>query len=52
MGKSKLVLVGNVTNADGLAGNLKCRVSSLALKHLDLPLGASSMAKIYLGLYY
>jgi hypothetical protein len=39
--KSKLVLVGNVINAEGLAIILGCRVSSLPMKYLDLPLGAS-----------
>jgi hypothetical protein len=39
---SELVPVGNVGNVEGLAGILGCRVSSLSLKYLGLPLGASS----------
>jgi hypothetical protein len=45
LAKSELVLVGNVENVDGLAGILGCRVSSLPLKYLGLPLGASYKAK-------
>jgi len=40
LSKSKLVLVGNVNNADGLTSILGFRVSSLTLKHLCLLLGA------------
>jgi hypothetical protein len=40
MAKSKLVLVGNVDNMDGLASILGCGVSSLRLKYLGLPLRA------------
>jgi hypothetical protein len=45
LAKSKLVHVGNVNNVDGLASILGCRVSSLPLKYLSLPLGASFKAK-------
>ena len=40
--KSEMVSVGNVENADGLVGIIGCSVSSLPLKYLSLPLGASS----------
>ena len=39
-----LVPLGNVDNVDGLAGILGCGVSSLPLKYLGLPLGASYKA--------
>jgi hypothetical protein len=45
LAKSKLVLVGNVENVDGLAGILSYEVSSLPMKYLDLPLGAAYKAK-------
>jgi hypothetical protein len=45
LAKSELVLVGNVDNVDGLAGIMGCGVSSLPLKYLGLPLGASYKAK-------
>jgi hypothetical protein len=45
LAKSKLVPVGNVENVVGLAGILGCSVSSLHLKYLGLPLGASYKAK-------
>jgi hypothetical protein len=37
--------VGNVPNVSGLARILGCRVSSLPLKYLGLPLGALFKAK-------
>jgi hypothetical protein len=43
--KSELVLVENVDNVVGLAGTMGCRGSSLTLKYLGLPLGASYKAK-------
>jgi hypothetical protein len=45
LAKSKLVLVGNVNNVDGLANILGCGVSSLPLKYLGLLLGAPFKAK-------
>jgi hypothetical protein len=45
LAKSVLVPVGCVDNVDGLAGILDCGVSSLPLKYLGLPLGASFKAK-------
>jgi hypothetical protein len=45
LSKSELVPVGNVVGVEGLAGILGCRVSSLPLKYLGLPLGASFKAK-------
>lgn len=41
LAKSELVLVGNVIKVEGLANILGCRVSSLPMKYLGLPLGAS-----------
>jgi len=45
LAKTKLVLVGNVTQVGRLAKILGCRVSSLLVKYLGLPLGASYKAK-------
>jgi hypothetical protein len=45
LAKSELVPVGNVMNVEGLASILGCRVSSLPMKYLGLPLGASFKAK-------
>lgn len=39
LAKSELVPVDNVENVDGLYGILGCRVSSLLMKYLGLPLG-------------
>jgi len=44
MAKLVLVSVGNVMNVEGLASILGCRVSSLPIKYLGLPLGASFKA--------
>jgi hypothetical protein len=43
--KSELVPVGSVDNVVGLAWILGCKVGSLLLKYLSLPLGASFKAK-------
>ena len=40
LAKSKLVLIGNVMNVQGLASVLGLRVSSLPMKYLVLPLRA------------
>jgi hypothetical protein len=45
LAKSELVPIGNVYNVDGQASILGCRVSSLPMKYLSLPLGASFKAK-------
>jgi hypothetical protein len=45
LAKSELVPVGNVTNVEGMASILGCRVSSLPMKYLGLPLGALFKAK-------
>jgi hypothetical protein len=45
LAKLELVLVGNVDNVDELTGIMGCRVSSLPLKYLGLPLRASYKAK-------
>jgi len=37
--------VGNINIVDGLVGILGCEVSSLPLKYLGIPLGASFKAK-------
>ena len=41
VGKSEIVLVGKVNNLDALANILQCRVSSLPMKYLGMPLGTS-----------
>jgi hypothetical protein len=51
LAKSELVLVGNVNNVEGLARILGCRVSSLPMKYLGLPLGASFKANLF-GWHY
>jgi hypothetical protein len=43
--KSELVLVGNVMNFEGLASIFGCRVSSVPMKYLGLPLGALCKGK-------
>jgi hypothetical protein len=45
LAKSKLVPIGLINNIEGLARILGCRVSSLPMKYLGLPLGASFKAK-------
>jgi hypothetical protein len=45
LAKSILAPVGCVDNVDGLASILDFKVSSLPLKYLGLPLGASFKAK-------
>jgi len=40
LSKSEIVPVGNVGDAEGLAGILMCKVASLPTKNLGLPLGA------------
>ena len=39
VGKSEIVLVGEVGNTDALATILRCRVGSLPMKYLGTPLG-------------
>lgn len=39
--------MGNVINVDGLVGILGCGVSTLPLKYLGLPLGASFKANLF-----
>ena len=41
VGKSEIVLVGEVNNLDALANILQCRVGSLPMKYLGMPLGTS-----------
>ena len=41
VGKSEIVPVGEVNNLDALANILQCRVGSLPMKHLGMPLGTS-----------
>jgi hypothetical protein len=47
LAKSDLVPVGNVNNVEGLTRILGCRVSSLPLKYLGLPLGAPLRPGLY-----
>ncbi|KAG6710844.1 hypothetical protein I3842_05G022800 [Carya illinoinensis] len=44
---SKLVPVGNVRNIRQLANTLGCKVSSLLMNYLGLPLGVASKAKSF-----
>ena len=41
VGKSEIVPVGEVNNLDALANILQCRVGSLLMKYLGMPLGIS-----------
>ena len=41
VGKSEIVLVGEVSNLDVLANILRRRVGSLPMKYLGMPLGTS-----------
>ena len=41
VGKSEIVPVGDVNNLDALANILHCRVGSLLMKYLGIPLGTS-----------
>jgi hypothetical protein len=41
LGKSKLVPIGEVENVKSLAHILGCRIGSLPMTYLDMPLGAS-----------
>ena len=41
VGKSEIVPVGKVNNLDTLANILQCRVGSLPMKYLGMPLGTS-----------
>ena len=41
VGKSEIVHVGEVNNLDALANILQCRVGSLPMKYLGMPLGTS-----------
>jgi hypothetical protein len=47
LAKSKLILVGNVANVDGLASILGYRISSLPMKYLGLPLRAFKAKSIW-----
>ena len=41
VGKSEIVPVGEVNNLDALVNILHCRVGSLLMKYLGMPLGTS-----------
>ena len=41
MGKSEVVPIGKVNNLIALADILSCRVGSLPMKYLEMPLGTS-----------
>jgi hypothetical protein len=41
LGKSEIVPIGAVEDVEGLAHLLRCRVASLPMTYLGLPLGAS-----------
>ena len=41
VGKSEIVPIGEVNNLDALANILQCRVGSLPMKYLGMPLGSS-----------
>jgi hypothetical protein len=44
LGKSEIVPIGEVEDVEGLAPLLGCQVTSLPMKYLGLPLGASYKA--------
>jgi hypothetical protein len=46
LAKSKIILVGDAEDVKGLARILGCRVSSLPMKFLGFPLGASYKAAL------
>jgi len=48
--KSELVPIGDVDDVGGLTCTLGCRVASLLMKYLGLPLGASYKAKSWDGI--
>jgi hypothetical protein len=50
LAKSELVPIGKVNNVEGLASTLGCRVSSLPMKYLGLPLRALFKAKFIFAL--
>jgi hypothetical protein len=52
LAKSKKVPIANVNNVEGLADILGCRVFSLPMKYLGLPLGVSFLNQIYLRWHY
>ena len=41
VGKSEIVPIGEVSNMAGLANILRCRVGTLPMKYLGMPLGTS-----------
>jgi hypothetical protein len=43
--KSNLIPIGNVQQVGSLAGMFECGVTTLSMKYLGLPLGASYKAK-------
>jgi hypothetical protein len=45
LAKSDLILVGNVQQVGSFAGIFECGVTTLSMKYLALPLGASYKAK-------
>jgi len=45
LGKSKIVMVGEIQNIQGLANDCGCRITSLPMKYLGLPLGVPFKAK-------
>ena len=40
LGKSEIVLVGDIRNLNGLARTLRCKVGTLPMRYLDMPLRA------------
>jgi hypothetical protein len=52
LAKSSLIPVGNVVQVGRLADILGCEVTSLPVKYLGLPLGASLQVHSYLGWSY
>ena len=44
VGKIEIVPIGEVNNLDALANILQCRVGSLPMKYLGMPLGTSYKA--------
>ena len=40
VGKSEIVLVGDIRNLNGLTRTLRCKVGTLPMRYLDMPLRA------------
>jgi hypothetical protein len=52
LGKSEIVSIGEIEDVEGLTQLLGCRVASLPMTYLGLPLGASyKVVSIWIGIF-